>query len=89
MANKLPQRSTPLTPYRFNRYFEAKNSKVRVFGKCEVTGKKYECFIPTDEFYVFLQADKTTNIAMPSVPKEDREFLISGTSPEGWKQIFP
>lgn len=26
--------------------------------------------------------------AMPNVPPEDREFLISGITPEEWKQSF-
>jgi hypothetical protein len=26
--------------------------------------------------------------AFPELAKEDREFLISGTSPEGWKMLF-
>lgn len=27
-------------------------------------------------------------VAMPMVPKDDREFLMSQISPTGWKQLF-
>ena len=88
MINELPLRTQPVFPYHHKRYFEVSNSKVRVFGKCEVTSKNYEIFVPTDEFYAFLQGDKNIGVAMPSVPKEEREFLMTGTSPEGWKKLF-
>ena len=89
MLHELPVRTRSFTPYKFKRYFDAKNDRVRIWGKCEVTEQNYECFVPTNEFYAYLQGEKTIGISMPSVPKEDREFLLTGTSPNGWKVLFP
>jgi len=88
MIQEVPIRNAPFTPFKFKRYFEVQNDKVRIFGKCEITGKDFEMFVPTDEFYVYLQKDKTIGEALKSVPKEKREFLLSGISPEGWKRFF-
>jgi hypothetical protein len=30
----------------------------------------------------------TARKAFPELPKEEREFLISGTSPSGWRKLF-
>lgn len=88
MIQELPIRNAPFTPFKFKRYFEVQNEKVRIFGKCEITGKDFEMLVPTDEFYVYLQNDKTIGEALKSVPKEKREFLLSGISPDGWQKFF-
>ena len=56
-------------------------------GRCVVTGKMYSVEVPGEELYAYRQG-KHIQDAMPSVSAEDREFLISGTSPEGWEQLF-
>jgi len=48
----------------------------------------FEMFVPTDQFYQYLQQDCAISAAMPSVQKEEREFILSGTSPEGWKELW-
>lgn len=56
-------------------------------GPCFVTGKPYSVTVPAEELFAYRQG-KYIQDAMPSVSKEDREFLISGTSPDGWRQLF-
>ncbi|MDE2027002.1 MAG: hypothetical protein KGJ11_00495 [Candidatus Omnitrophica bacterium] len=84
---ELPPRNE-LVRFRYQRYFEPQGNQVRIWGRCEVTGKNYEITVPTDEFFVYLQGDKNISEALKSVRKEDREFLLSGTSPEGWDILF-
>jgi hypothetical protein len=89
MFYELPIRNKPAAPYRHKRFYEADGNKVKIWGKCEVTGRYFEMFAPTDEFYAYLQGNMIISKALKSVPAEEREFLLSGTSPEGWKVLFP
>ena len=59
----------------------------RVFGPCVFTGEEYSCTVPTDGLVRFV-AGELAQVAMPTVSADDREFLISGISPEGWKRTF-
>lgn len=52
-------------------------------GLCVVTKKMYSVTVPAEELYAYRQGAMIQD-AMPSVSKEDREFLMSGCSPEGW-----
>jgi hypothetical protein len=63
------------------------DNRSRVFGKCVFTGEEYSCLVPTDGLEKLL-AGVHAQVAMPSVSADDREFLISGISPKGWKQAF-
>ena len=56
-------------------------------GPCIQTGKAYSVTIPAQELYAYRRGAMIQD-AMPSVKAEDREFLMSGYSPEGWKEIF-
>jgi hypothetical protein len=56
-------------------------------GPCGVTKKSYSVTVPAAGLYkynngAYIQA------AFPKLSADDREFLISGTSPEGWDQLF-
>jgi len=53
-------------------------------GPCIITGKRYSVFVPGPELFAYRQGALMQN-AMPSVSAEDREFLMSGISPEGWE----
>lgn len=53
-------------------------------GKCIETGKPYTVKVPGRELYNYRQGMHIQD-AMPSVSVDDREFLLSGLSPEGWK----
>jgi hypothetical protein len=69
-------------------YQELTNPHRYVFtGPCAVTGKPYSVTIPGPELFALNQGAHVQT-ACPSLSAEDREFIISGTSPEGWKQLF-
>jgi hypothetical protein len=59
-----------------------------VKGPCGVTGKEYSVKVQTADLQAF-QAMVYAQDAFPYLSVDDREFLISGTSPEGFKLIFP
>lgn len=59
----------------------------RVSGNCVFTGESYECRIPTAGLQAW-QSGTPIQRALPEVPAEEREFLISGISPLGWRKTF-
>ncbi len=85
MIQELPIRNPSLSPLRFKRYFESKNNQIRIFGQCEVTGKNFEIHVPVEGFFVYLQGFKNIAEALKSASEEEREFILTGTSPEGRK----
>ena len=56
-------------------------------GNCAVNGKPHSVSVPAEEYAKYIAGHHIQN-AMPSVSAEDREFIISGISPEGWKQVM-
>jgi hypothetical protein len=85
MIQELPIRNSPIIPFRFKRYFEAQHRRIRVFGQCEITGRNYELFIPTEEFFIYTQGFKNLDEALKSLSQEERGFISKGISPEGQK----
>ena len=83
MIQELPSRNPPISPFRFKRYFESKNNEIRIFGQCEVTGKNFELIIPTEGFFVYLQGFQTIGQALRNISEEERQFILTGISPEG------
>ena len=63
------------------------NDTITITDKCVVTGEDYSVIIPLQEFVNYSKGMLIQD-AMPSLSAEDREFLISRTSPKGWKKIF-
>ena len=61
--------------------------KYHYTGKCRVTGKQWTVSVPGQELHQYRRG-KHIQVAMPSLSAEDREFLLSGISPEGWDQYF-
>ena len=57
-------------------------------GMCIQTKRMHSVRIPKAELYAYRQGAYIQD-AMPSVSAEDREFLMSGLSPEGWKLVLP
>ncbi len=57
-------------------------------GNCVITGKEYSVSVPKAGLYAYRQGALIQD-AFPGVCADDREFLMSGISPEGWKQAFP
>lgn len=60
---------------------------VNVKGNCVFTGEEYQCSVPLDGLKKW-QDGTAIQQAMPNVSADDREFLISGISPAGWKSTF-
>jgi len=85
MIQDLPIRNSPIVPFRFKRFFEAKDRKIRVFGQCEITGKNFELSIPTEDFFIYTQGFKSLDEALKGFSKEERAFISKGISPEGQK----
>ena len=56
-------------------------------GPCVVTGKPYSVTVKADELFAYRQGQLAQN-AFKSLSAGDREFLISGTSPEGWEKMW-
>lgn len=56
-------------------------------GPCKVTNKPYSVTIKAEELYAYRQGQLIQD-AMPSLSPPDREFLITGYSPEGWDSVF-
>jgi len=56
-------------------------------GPCLKTGKPYSVTVPAKGLYNYNQGAHIQD-AFPNLSNDDREFLISGYSPEGWKLIF-
>tara|TARA_R110002051_G_scaffold121296_2_gene194503 strand:+ start:1418 stop:1675 length:258 start_codon:yes stop_codon:yes gene_type:complete len=56
-------------------------------GQCRVTGKDWTVAVPGQELHQYRRG-KLMQYAMPSLSDDDREFLITGISPEGWEQKF-
>jgi len=50
-----------------------------------VTGRDYSVTIAGANLFRFRQTD---NIADLGLDADGREFVMTGTSPEGWEQIF-
>ena len=55
-------------------------------GTCCVTGEEHSVKVNGPELFAFRQSDSI--MALESLTPADREFLISGTSPEGWELMF-
>jgi hypothetical protein len=64
------------------------DGSVRLSGRCVVTGEDYSLVVSLDGFLAYFAFGRHIRVAFPELPPEEREFLISGTSPEGWKRLF-
>ncbi len=56
-------------------------------GPCRVTGEPYTVTIPGAELFDLNQGLNIQD-ALRSLNAEQREFVISGTSPKGWENLF-
>lgn len=68
--------------------YEDNGESVTIKGHCIFSGGFFKCTVPSKEFNIWL-AGKHIQEAMPNVSANDREFLISGISPQGWSNLFP
>ena len=56
-------------------------------GPCVVTGKKQSVTVKAVDLFRYRQGSYVQE-AFPYLSTGEREFLISGTSDEGWNQLF-
>lgn len=54
-------------------------------GPCRVTGKPHSVTVDGPKLFKFRQ---TNDLADLGLDANGREFVLSGTSPEGWDQLF-
>jgi hypothetical protein len=64
------------------------DGRVRLSGQCVVTGKPYWVVVSAQGVVDYYRKGTNVAKAFPELPPAEREFLISGTSPEGWIQLF-
>ena len=65
-----------------------KNGNVEVSGNCVITGKPHKVVVPKDGYKKFLANELLIQDCFPTVSADEREFIKSGISPEGWELIF-
>lgn len=64
------------------------DGSVNVSGHCVFTGVHYTVRnIPEAQWQKYLGGELVQR-AFPTMSRDDREFLISGISPTGWKETF-
>lgn len=68
--------------------YEQKGDQVNITGQCRITHKPYSLTVPYSGFVAYYREGKYIQEAFPDLPKEQREYLVSGFSPEGWAKIF-
>lgn len=56
-------------------------------GPCVVTGKEQRVTVKAEDLFRYRQGGYVQD-CFPYLSKGDREFLISGTSDEGWQKLF-
>lgn len=56
-------------------------------GPCVVTGKEQSVTVKAPDLFKYRQGGYVQD-CFPYLSKGDREFLISGTSDEGWQMLF-
>lgn len=56
-------------------------------GLCRVTLQGVQVRVPADGLYAYRRG-ALMQVAFPDMPAGDREFLMSGMSPDGWSAVF-
>lgn len=60
---------------------------VVISGTCEVTKERYSVRVPFNQYMFWARGGKCA-VAMPSLTDEEREFVISGTTPVEFTRAF-
>jgi len=60
----------------------------KITGKCPISRDIHSIKVRVADFYAFKVLDDI-NVAFRNYTPDEREFLISGTSPKGWDKAFP
>ena len=62
--------------------------KVYFTKECNVTKEEYSVSIPLLAYMTWRQEKKLIQTVFPEMSQEDREFLISGTTPAEWEKMW-
>lgn len=68
---------------RRNTAIDLANGTSRVYGNCAFSGQEYVVVVETAALQRFVQGEPAQK-CFPEMDPDQREFLISGISPEGW-----
>ena len=63
-------------------FYDWNNNRITLSGNCKVTGKPHSITVSLDG-YMNWQNGQLIQRALPDATPEEREFILSGTSPEG------
>jgi len=58
-----------------------------VYGTCPFLHQEYKLVVETAALWRFMHGEPA-QVCFPDMDRGDREFLISGISPEGWQKMF-
>jgi len=61
---------------------------VHLIGRCTVTGKPHTTPAVSLEALEAFESGVFAQLAFPELSADEREFLISGTTGEGWEMLF-
>ena len=64
------------------------DGRIRLSGPCVVTGREHSVVVSQEGVLAYFQRGVKAREAFPELAKEDREFLISGSSLEGRDMLF-
>lgn len=67
---------------------ETDESKVFALGKCVLTGTEYQTADFSYQNYLKYRNGAYIQDALSELAPHDREFLISGISPDGWEEMY-
>ncbi len=98
-SGRIPPRSAPrsaalgtdstLLPLRNGQEIIARiGDKLLIRGYCRVTKAEHHVTVNANGLQRWLVGNELIQLALPDLSPEDREFLITGTSPSGWDVLF-
>jgi hypothetical protein len=88
LKGSMPERIEGL-PLRYGQEaFDLGGGLVEVRGRCYVTKEDWRVTVSRAGLVAWLMHRVMIQDALPDTPIEDREFLISGTSPRGWSRLL-
>jgi hypothetical protein len=64
------------------------DGRIRLTGSRVVTGREHTVVVSREGVLAYFERGVNAREACAELPKKEREFLISGTSPEGWEMLF-
>jgi hypothetical protein len=68
-------------------HVEDDGGHVAISGECAFLKTPFTVMVVKDDYERWRETDCHVQDAFPYMPADQREFLISGISPEGWEQF--